>query len=186
MHTGKYLKLIIAVLVIFVTLFLSGKIYSVINTNKKIIKKTAVLPDFKFLTIHGKRFGKDNLVKNLPSILIYFSPGCHYCMSEVDNIIANIDSFNNTNIMLVSAQPLNILVEFYNAYGLKEYPQIKLLYTDRRDFISAFGDAVVPATFIYDEKDRLLMNYKGETCMEAIRKIIVNSANIHKDGLKGN
>ena len=172
MHFRYCLKFIILSIVFSIVVYLPYKIYSGITTKNKIIRNREILPDFCFNTLDDTLFNLKNIKKGNSSIIVFFDPDCYHCTYEIESIIKNIDSLENTNILMVSNQPVIKLKHFYNQYNLDNYPQIKLLYAGYQDFISVFGDANVPTTFIYDESNKLLRLFKGEVGIEAIIRVI--------------
>lgn len=166
------LKFIILLIVFAVVTYLPYKVISAIITKNKIIKSREILPVFNFTTLQGKWYNSHNKKSDHISVIIFFNSDCHYCTYEIESIIQHIDSLKNTDILLVSDQPFQKLRQLYKQYELGNYTQIKLLYTDYHNFISAFGTATVPTTFIYDENNRLLRLFKGEAGIEAILNVI--------------
>ncbi len=173
-HYRKYYKSVVLTLLISILLYLPYRIFSVIKIKSSIMKEIEILPDFEFTTLQGTRFGVDNIIKGSPVVIFFFNSECYYCINEVESIIGNINSLKNTNILLVSEQPLNKLAELYDEYKLYKYPQVKLLHSSYRNFISIFGNTVVPSTYIYNERISLLKLFKGEAGIESILKVINN------------
>lgn len=174
MHYRYFLKFITLFLILAVVTYLPYKVISAINTKNKIIKKREILPVFNFITLQGEWYNLHNRKSDHLSVIIYFNSDCHHCIYEIESIINHIDSFKNTSIILVSDQPFEKLRQFSSQYKLGDYSRIKLLYTNCHDFISAFGTATVPTTYIYDENNRLLRLFKGEAGVEAILNVINN------------
>lgn len=171
----KYLKFIIPVLVCSALLYMPYKIISAVKTKSRIDKRREILPDFKFCTLQGSRFGTGNIIKDRPLVIVFFNSECFHCINELESIINNAGSLKKTNILLVSEQPLNKLEELFDEYKLNRYPQIVLLHTDYQYFISLFGNVNVPATFIYNGSNRLLKMFTGDVSIEALKEIINKS-----------
>ena len=170
------LKRIFAFIILGVSLIVTGylfyKIYSGIVDKNEIVRKRERLPDFCFYTLHGEKSCPKRISNGNPTVIIFFDTECHHCTYEIGSIIKNAGLFINTNILLISDQPVRILKRFSEQYKLYKYPQIKILYADYRHITSVFGTVVIPETFIYCKDHNLLKVFRGEVSAEAIFKII--------------
>ena len=170
------LKRIITFIILGVSLMVAGylfyKIYSGIVIKNEIARKRERLPDFCFNTLHGEKSYTKNIKNGNSTVIIFFDTECPHCTYEIDNIIKDAGSFINTNIFLISDQPVKILKRFSEHYKLHKYPQIEILYADYQHITSVFGTIVIPETFIYCKDNSLLKVFKGEVSAEAILKII--------------
>ena len=88
-------------------------------------KRFPALPPLKLLlTDSTTQFTEKELKKDLPVFVILFSPDCDHCKKGTEELIANIDQFQNIQIVMTTIQPFDKMREFYNNYQLERYKNI--------------------------------------------------------------
>lgn len=114
--------------------------------------KNPEVPAFNILTIDSSYFAKENLPKNRPVVIIYFSPDCGHCQYEAKQIVQHMDSLKNAFFIWVSFHPLDQIKEFYKTYGLDKFDNIKI-GRDLKYFIPSFYKVEqTPFMAIYNSK----------------------------------
>jgi len=166
------LKWIIVLLVALAIFFLFYKIIVRINTKQALKEAIASLPVINFQTTDSISYTKDNLFPDKNLILVWFNTDCEHCQYEAQEFIKNPVSFNQTQILMVSGEPLSDLRKFGKTYGIDTLQFLKLLHCDYQVFFNTFGTTSVPSLFIYSPEGKLLKQYNGETKFEAITKYL--------------
>ncbi len=170
------MKRIFTYIILIVSLILIGylfyKIYSGIIDKNKIVRNREKLPDFCFYTLDEEKLCPGKISNAKPTVIMFFNSECYHCIYEIGSIIRNAGSFNNTNILLVSDQPVKILRRFSEKHNLCKYPQIKILHADYEHITSFLGTIAIPETFIYCKDNNLLKVFRGEVSAVAILQVI--------------
>ena len=85
-------------------------------------KRFPTLPPLKLLlTDSTTQFTEKELKKDLPVFVILFSPDCDHCRKGTEELITNIDQFQNIQIVMTTIQPFDKMKEFYNNYQLERF-----------------------------------------------------------------
>jgi peroxiredoxin len=135
-------------------------------------ERVQALPAFQFMGLDSVAFGSVQLSVGQPAVIIYFNPDCEHCQYEARAIRDSLHRFAATNVLLVSDEPLERLKQFAKEYDLTNQPNVHILYDRDRRFKDLFGTNMVPSIFIYNQKQKLVKHYKGETKIEAILKYL--------------
>ena len=73
---------------------------------------------------------------------------------------------------MVSPNNIADIMSFAKENELQKYPQIIILQDKNYQFISYFGNAPFPSTYIYNQKHKLVKEYHGGVKIEAITKYL--------------
>jgi len=127
------------------------------------------LPPFRLLKIDSTTyFSKADVPKNKPVLLMIFDPNCDHCQHETEDILKNIDSFKNIQIVMSTNASLQLLREFYNRYDLASYKNITA-GLEAQYFLVPFYDVKnLPYLAMYDKKGRLITTHEGTTKIEMV------------------
>ena len=87
--------------------------------------KTAIAP-FKIRLVNGEGFTYQQLAKNKPTILVYFSPTCDHCKKFTEAMLKRKKDLANKQIVMISYLPLNEVKQFDDEFHLSSYPNIKV------------------------------------------------------------
>ncbi|WP_139959250.1 peroxiredoxin family protein, partial [Flavicella sediminum] len=128
------------------------------------------LPDFSFLSLEGTAFTKGNLKEGTNTVFIYFNSECDFCVSETTKIQERLAEFENTELIFVSFEAREKIVDFAKHHQLFEVENIMFLEDEKLEFSTLFGAQSIPAIFIYDGNKLLLKKFKGATKIDAILK----------------
>ena len=114
------------------------------------------------------KFGKADLKKNKPVMIMVFSPDCEHCTQEVKEIIAHINLFKDIQIVMVAHLDFHYLRTFYNDYKIASYPNI----TVGRDYSYFFGTffhvQYLPAIYLYNKKGKFVRAFDGSVPVQKI------------------
>lgn len=161
-------KALIIIGILSVVLFFVYKIISTVQTKTKLQKNIATLPFFQFTNLQNQFFINDSLKKSQPTLLLFFNTTCEHCQYETEQIIKNISSFKNSNVLFISRQSKNDIQLFDCIYHLSKYSFIKLLRDSTDNSYKIFGINSFPSSIVYNADGKLVKSFKGETKIEAI------------------
>lgn len=136
------------------------------NDNKKIIEK---LPAFSYHTMDGQPFTNNNLKQNSKLMIVYFNPLCEVCQKEMKDIMADIDYFKNIQLVLISPNSKEEIMQFINTYELNKYNQITILHDMNDVFYKEFHAIGYPSLYLYDEAGVLIEHFDTQADMKEIK-----------------
>lgn len=120
------------------------------------------IPQFKILLMDSTTwFTKAGLSSKKPTWIIYFSPDCGHCQIETEEIISNINSLRNIQILLVTSRPFEDVKAFYDHYLLKRFSNIIVGIDPARMFVNFYQVQTTPFSALYSKKGRLLKEYRS-------------------------
>lgn len=164
-------KLILATILISVIGFIAYKITSTLQQKKEVAKRIQTLPNFSFKTIKGLNFTEKQL-KNKPTIFIYFNSDCDYCKSEATKIKERLNEFKNTQLVFVSFEQTEGIVQFTKTYGLNNQENVIFLEDTKGEFSKIFDANTIPYILVYDTNKKLLKKFKGATKVSNILEVL--------------
>src|ERR1044072_5869450 len=126
-------------ILIFFTIFLSVSVLAQDKDSLAPSRQFKTIPQFKILLMDSTTwFTKAGLSSKKPTWIIYFSPDCGHCQIETEEIISNIKSLQNVQILLVTSRPFEDVKAFYDHYLLKRFPNITVGIDPARMFVSFY------------------------------------------------
>lgn len=129
------------------------------------------LPDFKMQLTNGQMFSSADLSKSKPVIIIYFAPDCGHCQLLIKNVLKRINEFKKSQIILVSFESLQQVIDFEKEYGLKSYPFIKTGIEKPVFFFRYYYHLEnTPFTALYDKRGKYIISYQKETPVDDLLK----------------
>jgi len=113
-------------------------------------------------------FAKADLQKRKPTMIMLFSPDCEHCQHETKELQANIDSFKNVQIIMISFLDYELVKKFYDEYNIASYPNITM-GRDSKFFLGTFYKIKsYPSIFLYNKKGKLLTNFEGSVLISKV------------------
>jgi thioredoxin-related protein len=85
-------------------------------------------------------------------MLMYFSPECHHCQHQMEDLIKRMDDLKKIEIVLATYQPMEELISFQEKYRLNEYPNIQAGRDTRFFIVPFFKIRNLPYLALYDKK----------------------------------
>ena len=169
--TLNYLKLsliiFLATLALGVIFIIIPKIYKKSKQNNIAIQNRQLLTLTEFKTIDDHTFS----IKGVPSIIIFFSSTCPFCVEEIKTIQKNKTLFT-VPIIMISDETTTVLTDIAKKYGIDETSPIKLVSDGSKEYHKYFLPAGIPSIFIYDASGSLVKHFQGETKVETLLKYI--------------
>lgn len=171
MKNNKFLK---ASAVIFPILLIGIMVYLFLNFQKKKEKIDALknIPSFSLKTIDGNDFTQNNMANEQIKVLIYFSPGCHFCQAEADELSKSYHTYKNIQWIWVASEPLHEIKEFAIKYKLDKQMNVYWCHDEMAVLYQKSGMNSVPYFLVYDKNNHLINRNSGVIKLE---KIINNS-----------
>lgn len=113
-------------------------------------------------------FSRENLQKKKSVLFMVFSHDCEHCQHETKELLANIKSFKNTQIVMVTYLPYDEMIAFYKNYKIANYPQITMARDTKFFFPVFFKVRNLPSVFLYDKKGSFKKAFEGSVKIENI------------------
>ncbi len=83
------------------------------------------IPSFELLLEDGHTtFTNLKLNKTQPVMIMYFNPTCDHCIHQTVDLLKEIDSFKNIQIVMATLEPLEAMKEFSKKYKLGNHRNI--------------------------------------------------------------
>lgn len=162
MKSKSILKIIFPVLFLGLFGFLIFQITSKIKHKSEVAENIKILPPFNFQNVNGGRFTNDNLIKNTPTLFIYFNSECEFCNEEAEMINQNIDKFSTIQLVFVSIENPYKIKEFAIHHKLINYDKINFLSDTQVSFAPTFDVKSLPCLVLYDKDQHLIEKIKGQ------------------------
>ena len=168
MKSKSTIKKIIPVLFLVILGFLTFQITSKIKHKKEVAENIKTIPNFDFQNVNGGRFTNENLIKNTPTLFVYFGSDCEFCNEEAEMIQQNIDKFSSFQLIFVSIENTAKIKEFANKHKLVNYDKINFLSDTQVSFALTFDVKSLPCLVLYDKDQHLIEKIKGQIKPEAL------------------
>jgi peroxiredoxin len=166
----KYLKIILPVLFMGLFGFLIFQITSKIKHKKEVAENIKTIPKFSFQNINGGVFTDQNIIKNTPTVFIYFNSECEFCNEEAEMIKENIEKFSNFQLIFVSFEQPELIKTFAEKHQLINYDKINFLSDTKVSFAPTFDVKSLPCLVLYDKNRQLIEKIKGQIKPEILLK----------------
>lgn len=150
-----------------VSLFQSS--FSQQDSNQPIYKRFPTTPPFKLLlTDSSTTFTDKDLKKNLPLLIMIFSPDCDHCQHHAEEMVNNREKFKKIQVVMASAFPIAKLKEFYTIYQLDKLENI-IIGQDREFILGTYYKMKsLPFLAFYDKKGNLIDVFEGALPVDKI------------------
>lgn len=169
MHNFKNwcVKAIIILLLIVTTITASAQTDSTQTVNPNTpteapYKRFPTIPPFELLQLDSTTtLTKADLSKKRPLLLMYFSPDCDHCQHQTEDLLKDMRSFKDVQIVFASYQPFDQIKAFHERYRLGDYPNI-MIGRDTKYFLAPFFKMYnLPYLALYDKKGDLITTFEG-------------------------
>lgn len=130
-----------------------------------------MLPDFKMKLTNGTIFSSAQVSHQKPLILIYFAPDCEHCHVLMKQIFSQINTFKNTQMVLVTFEPLEMLPPFEKEFHTAKYANIKVGSEVQPLFLQKYYQLQhTPFSALFDKHGKLIVSYKDYTPLDDLIK----------------
>ncbi len=160
------LKKIIPLLIL---IFFCVKSFSQEKTDDPVYLRFPAIPQFTvYKAPDSTAFSREDLVKKKPVVFMIFSPDCEHCQHETEQLLANINKFKNTQIVMITYLPYDEMIAFYKNYKIANYPQITMARDTKFFFPVFFKVRNLPSIFLYDKKGDFKKAFEGSVKIDDI------------------
>ena len=117
-------------------------------------------PAFKLKGSDGQVFTTTAVMqKNKPTVVIYFSPTCHHCQTQVQDITSNMKTFKDARFLLVTSYGEQDTRPFLDEYAIEKFPNIRFGYDTSYAMRRFFLLESMPGIFIYDKQGKFKRDF---------------------------
>lgn len=125
-------------------------------------QKSPTVPSFQLRAADSVSYvTKDDLKKNHPTLIMYFSPDCEHCKHQTENILADFSKFKDIEIVMATYQPFDEMKDFIVHYKLTEHSNIKIGRDEKFFLAPFFRIRNLPYLALYDKKGDLITTFEG-------------------------
>ena len=147
-------------LTVFILLFISATSFAQTDTLAP-YQQFPFIPPFKIQMPDSSWFNKSALSDKKPTWVIYFSPDCGHCQMETEEIISNIKSLKNVQIVMIASRPFEDVKNFYEHFMIRRFPNIKMGVDAARMVTNFYKVEHTPFSAFYDKKGNLVKAFKN-------------------------
>ncbi len=136
--------------------------------------KTGIAP-FSIAMLNGKTYTYKELKKNIPTILIYFSPTCEHCQAFTKELLKYDKDLNNKQIVMITYQPVKEMKPFDSTFHISSKHYIKM-GTEGYTFTvqKYYGVQRFPFVAMYNKEMKLVKTIPFVTEPEAVAKEVAS------------
>ncbi|MFP3594594.1 TlpA family protein disulfide reductase [Chryseobacterium sp. SIMBA_038] len=167
MGNKKFLK-ISAVIVPVVLIGVIVYLFLNLQNKKEKIEALKNAPTLSLKTIDQNIFTEQNLADDRTKIIIYFSPSCHFCQAEAEELSKNIQDTKNIQWIWVASESLNEIKEFAVKYNLDKQSNIFWCHDEMATLYRKLGMSSVPYFLVYDKNNHLTKRNSGAIKLEKL------------------
>lgn len=146
--------------------------YKVIAEKKTIEDQIRQIPKLELNTLEGASVSLYSFDNEVRIIVLYFNTRCAFCQFELKELKRRVPEFIDTEIVLISAEPLDTLRPFDNKLQFDLYPNAGIYHCPYDTLYKYFGKLIAPTTFIYGTDKKLLKKFKGATRIDDMLSVI--------------
>lgn len=131
---------------------------------------------FKITLLNGKTFTYQQLKKNIPTVLIYFSPDCDHCKDFTAELLKHTNELKNRQIVMVTYLPVAEMKPFDSTYHISSLPNF-IMGTEGYTFIvkEYYNVGLFPSIYIFNKDMKLVKAVPPSQTPQALVKEILNN-----------
>jgi thioredoxin-related protein len=152
-------------LLLFASVCYLGKAQS---SEQPAYKRYPTIPPLELEQLDHTTITKDNIKKNQPTIIMYFSPVCEHCKHQMDDMIKRMNDLKKYQIILATYQPQEDMVVFDHDYQLAKYPNIKMGRDNKFVLPPFYSIRSLPYLALYDKKGNLIRTFEGNVKIDTL------------------
>ncbi|WP_350284260.1 redoxin domain-containing protein [uncultured Croceitalea sp.] len=164
------IKVLLLVLFLVIMATLVFKVYDTINT--KTNTQLGRLTEFAMRTMNNRTFSRLDLETDRKKIFVHFNSQCDICQNEALKFRENQSDLKMFQILFVSTEQPDMIVQFASDYELLKVENITFLYDQDKEFEKWTNSSRVPYILVYDEHDVLIYKHKGITDFAELLKVL--------------
>lgn len=133
------------------------------SANKKSI------PPFDIELTNTKHLKAADLQKNVPLMLVYFSPTCEHCKEFTKSFLAHINDLGKIQIVMITYLPVKDVAAFENEFALSKYPNVSAGSEGYSFTVQKFYSIkTFPFTALFNSKSVLNIFYRTVPSINAL------------------
>jgi thioredoxin-related protein len=133
-------------------------------------KKTAIAP-FKITLVDGKTYTANQLKKNIPTVLIYFSPDCDHCKNFTAELLKHKSELKDKQIVMVTYLPIAEVKPFDSLYHISSMPNFKIGTEGYTFIVRKYYDVQrFPFIVLYDKQMKRIKTLSPTDAPEVLAK----------------
>ncbi len=138
-----------------------------------IYKRFPEVPPFTLRTVpDSMQFIKQDLKKNMATIIMIFSPDCEHCQRATRDLQAHAAELRKVQIVMASPLDYSIIEKFYKEYNIALYPNI-IMGRDASYMLGSFYKITsFPSIFVYNKKGKFIEKFEGDVPFSKIVKVL--------------
>lgn len=133
-------------------------------------KQNKFIPGFELQLVDNTVFSSAKLKKNVPLIIMFFSPTCDHCIHQFEDFVKNMNQLKKIQIVMATYQPIEELREFSKKYQLTKYPNITAGRDTKFFFPPFYQIRNFPYLAFYDRQGKLIDTFEGNMTIPNIVK----------------
>jgi len=132
------------------------------ETDQPIYQRFPELPPLSLLEPDSSTvFTEKDLKKNIPTLVMVFSPDCDHCKKETEDILQEADKFKKIQIVMATPLSFEKMRTFYEEYKLADHENFKVGQDTRYLLMSFYSIHTLPFMAFYDKKGKLIDARQG-------------------------
>jgi thioredoxin-related protein len=132
-------------------------------------KRFPTVPPLTIMQVDSTNLTKGDL-KRQPTIIMYFSPDCDHCKHQWADMKKAMDKLKKYQIIMVTYQPFEMMVDFYKNQQIASYSNIKM-GRDTKFFLPPFYQINnLPYLALYDKQGKLITTFEGNVKIDKLVK----------------
>lgn len=132
-------------------------------------KKIEGWPPIVLTQLDKKQLTSKDL-RSQPTIVMYFSPECHHCKDQMDDMIRQHKKLSKYQIVLATYQPEAEIRSFVTYYQLNNYPNIRIGRDEKFLLPPFYRIRNLPYLALYNKKGQLLTTFEGNVKIDALTR----------------
>ncbi len=146
-----------------------------ISKKKAAIGRIENLPKIEMLTLQNEKIFLSDFSFEETKVLIYFNTHCDFCQFEMEELSKRLPEFENCEIFLFSAEPIDSLQKLCNQF--KGGYNVTIGHCPYDTVVKYFGKLGSPSIFIYGEDNKLVKKFNGSTRINELLDVVYNAKN---------
>jgi cytochrome oxidase Cu insertion factor (SCO1/SenC/PrrC family) len=133
-------------------------------------KQSTSFPAFELQQADNSVFTPSRLKKNVPTVVIFFSPGCDHCLHQMDWMMKRSADLKKYQFVMATYQPVEELAEFNKKYNLAKHPNFHT-GRDSKYYLPPFYQIRnFPYLAFYDKRGKLITTFEGNLSVDNMIK----------------
>ena len=137
------------------------------NSQEPPYKKNPVLPQLEILRPDSSTLTKADLKKQ-ETLIMYFSPDCDHCIKQMEEMNKRMKDLAKLQILMVTYQPMNLLIDFIKTYKLEKYNNIKTGRDSKFLLPGFYQIKSLPYFALYDKEGKLITTFESNTKVDIL------------------